>query len=147
MDVRQVFDDLVRFETELWNHLDARLRAECDVTLAAFNVMLVISQTSPCRVNDIAAALAITVGGASQAVDRFAAQGIIARQPNPEDRRSSIVVLTGTGRAALEHAQPVFDDELHARLAAPVSPRTLDVIATGLAALRAAIEQQPGRQA
>jgi DNA-binding MarR family transcriptional regulator len=147
MDVRQVFDNLVRFETELWNQLDVRLKAECDVTLAAFNVMLVVSQTSPCRVNDIATALAITVGGASQAVDRFTAQGIIARQPNPEDRRSSVVVLTETGRAALERTQPVFSDELHVRLAAPLSPQTLDVIASGLATLRTAIERQPGRQA
>jgi DNA-binding MarR family transcriptional regulator len=147
MDVRQVFDDLVRFETELWNQVDARLRAECDVTLAAFNVMLAVSQASPCRVNDIATALAITVGGASQAVDRFAAQGIITRQPNPEDRRSSIVVLTGTGWEALERAKPVFDDELQARLVVPVSPGTLDVIATGLAALRTAIEQEPGSPA
>lgn len=147
MDIRQVFDDLVRFETELWNQVDARLQAECDVTLAALNVLLVVSRISPCRVSDIAAALALTAGGASQAVDRFTAQGIIARQPNPNDRRSSVVVLTGTGRAALERAQPVFDDELQGRLAAPVSPQTLDVIAAGLATLRTAIEQLPGRQA
>jgi DNA-binding MarR family transcriptional regulator len=143
MDVRQVFDDLVRFETELWNRIDGRLRAECDVTLGAFNVMLVVSRTSPCRVNDIATDLAITVGGASQAVDRFVAQGIIARRPNPEDRRSSVVDLTGTGRAALDRATPVFDDELKVCLAAPVSTGMLDAIGTGLAALRAAIALRP----
>ena len=88
MDLRQVFDDLVRFETVLWGALDQRLRRECGVTLGSLNVMMVIDSTPQCRVYDIAAALAITVGGTSQAVDRLQAAGWCRRRPNPEDRRS-----------------------------------------------------------
>ncbi len=70
-DLRQVFDDLVRFETILWGAVDARLQEECGVGLASLNAMLVIDATPLCRVHDIARAVAITVGGASQAVDRL----------------------------------------------------------------------------
>lgn len=94
MDLRQVFDDLVRFETDLWNEIDARLRREADLSLGSFNVMLVVERTDNCRVNEIAAALSITIGGASQAVDRLEKTGLCARRPNPADRRSSIIRLT-----------------------------------------------------
>ena len=69
-DLRQVFDDLVRFETILWGVVDGRLQEECGISLASLNGMLVIDATPLCRVHDIAQAVAITVGGASQAVDR-----------------------------------------------------------------------------
>ena len=93
-DLRQVFDDLVRFETILWGAIDARLQEECGIGLASLNAMLVIDATPLCRVHDIARAVAITVGGASQAVDRLESAGLCARRANPSDRRSSIVELT-----------------------------------------------------
>ena len=74
--------------------------------------MQVIASTPSCRVQDIARAVAITVGGASQAVDRLEAAGRCVRHPNPDDRRSSILDLTPSGRELLNTAEVVFDQEL-----------------------------------
>ncbi|MFJ9246649.1 MarR family winged helix-turn-helix transcriptional regulator [Streptomyces sp. NPDC101776] len=137
MDLRQVFDDLVRFETDLWNGIDARLRQECEVTLGGLNVMLVVERAGSCRVNDIAAALSITVGGASQAVDRLERLGHCTRRPHPADRRSSIVELTAAGRELVDEAGPVLDRELATRLAAPLPDTALAHLAGTLAVLRA----------
>ncbi len=112
MDLRQLFDDLVRFETDLWNGVDAALRQACDLPLGSFNVMLVVDGVHACRVNDIAERLSITIGGASQAVDRLQARGLCERHANPADRRSSVVALTPAGVEALRQAGPVFDAEL-----------------------------------
>ncbi|MEV6794413.1 MarR family transcriptional regulator [Streptomyces sp. NPDC051320] len=138
MDLRQVFDDLVRFETDLWNEIDARLRRDGKVPLGSLNVMLVVERTPNCRVNDIAAALSITIGGASQAVDRLQTRGLCARQPNPSDRRSSIVQLTSAGAELTQSAGRLFDQELAARLAAPLSQSELGHLAAALTTLRAA---------
>ena len=138
IDLRRVFDDLVRFETILWNAVDARLQRECGVSLSSLNAMLVIASTPSCRVHDIANAVAITVGGASQAVDRLEAAGHCVRRPNPRDRRSSIVELTRAGQKLLGDAGAVFDQELEAFLRAPVSETSLAQLATTLASLRAA---------
>ena len=108
-DLRQVFDDLVRFETILWGAIDGRLQEERGISLASLNCMLVIDATPLCRVHDIARAVAITVGGASQAVDRLESAGLCARRANPSDRRSSIVELTPEGTELLRVAAPVFD--------------------------------------
>ncbi|WP_030906860.1 MarR family winged helix-turn-helix transcriptional regulator [Streptomyces sp. NRRL F-5126] len=138
MDARRVFDDLVRFETDLWNGIDARLRRDADLSLGNLNVMLVLDRAGDCRVNDIAAALSITIGGASQAVDRLERSGMCERRPNPADRRSSIVRLTGAGAALTRDAGRIFDEELATRIAAPLTATQLGDLATALTALRAA---------
>jgi DNA-binding MarR family transcriptional regulator len=138
-ELRRVFDNLVRFETMLWDAVDERLKAECDVTLSTVNVMLVIDATPDCRVLDIAEALAITVGGTSQAVDRLEKAGGCVRRPHPSDRRSSIVELTPAGLAMLRRAEPVFDAELARLLEIPLPGRNLTRFAEALAALRSSL--------
>ena len=138
MDLRQVFDDLVRFETELWNSLDATLVKECGVALGTFNALLIVNETPACRVNDLAAALSITVGGASQAVDRIEARGLLVRVPNPANRRSSLLELTAAGRTALASASDVFDRELSAWFSAPLGAAATARFAEDLTTLRAA---------
>jgi DNA-binding MarR family transcriptional regulator len=135
-DLRRVFDDLVRFETILWNTIDARMQRECGVSLSNLNAMLVIESTPSCRVNDIARAVAITVGGASQAVDRLEAANLCARRPNPHDRRSSVVELTPTGQELVTSAGAVFDQELEAALRVPLAERSLSQLAAALATVR-----------
>lgn len=137
-DVRQVFDDLVRFETILWNALDRRLQDDCGISLGSLNTMLVIDAVQLCRVYDIASSLAITVGGASQAVDRLEAAGWCERRPNPADRRSSIVALTARGQQLLETGGAVFDAELELRLREPLSVSALTQFGRTLGALRRA---------
>src|SRR4030088_3160529 len=135
MDLRRVFDDLVRFETDLWNEIDARLQQECALPLGSMNVMLVIERTQTCRVNDIATALSITVGGASQAVDRLQKNGECARRPPPAAPRPlSIVELTPTGQGLLNTAGPIFDQELERRLGAALSDTALGHLGAALAA-------------
>jgi DNA-binding MarR family transcriptional regulator len=135
-DLRQVFDDLVRFETILWGVVDGRLQEECGVSLASLNGMLVIDATPLCRVHDIARAIAITVGGASQAVDRLESAGLCVRRANPSDRRSSIVELTPEGMELLATAAPVFDSELDRLLRTPLPGTALTQLADALSTLR-----------
>lgn len=146
-DLRQVFDDLVRFETILWGVIDARLQEEFGVGLASLNGMLVIDATPQCRVQDIARAVAITVGGASQAVDRLESAGLCARRANPSDRRSSIVELTPEGTELLRTAAPAFDRELDRLLRAPLPATALTQLAGILGVLRRSAVTQEGTPA
>ena len=138
VDLKVLFSQLIRFETELWNAVDARLRLELDLPLSRFEPMQVISRHEACRVQDIAAELAITVGGTSKLVDRIEASGHCRRRANPDDRRSSLVELTPAGRRLLTKATRVFDDELQNRLASGVSERSLQQFSSTLGHLRAA---------
>jgi DNA-binding MarR family transcriptional regulator len=137
-DLQQLFSELIRFETELWNAVDARLRAESGLQLTWFEPMQVISRRPGCRVYDIADELSITVGGTSKLVDRIEAAGYCRRRPNPGDRRSSIIQLTPAGKRLLARATRAFADELELRLGSAVAPRSLEQFSTTLAKLRAA---------
>ena len=106
--------------------------------------MLVIDATPLCRVHDIARAVAITVGGASQAVDRLESAGLCARRANPSDRRSSIVELTPQGKELLRTAAPVFDRELDRLLRDPLPGTALTHLADALSTLRRSAATQAG---
>ena len=135
VDLKKLFSELIRFETEIWNAIDARLRAEFDLPLSRFEPMQVMSRRDLCRVQDIAEQLIITVGGASKLVDRIEDCGYCSRRANPEDRRSSIVELTPTGKRILAKATLVFEEELQSWLGV-LPERSLHQLATTLARLR-----------
>jgi DNA-binding MarR family transcriptional regulator len=137
-DLEQVFSEVVRLETEVWNAADARLRADFDLPLSRYEPMRVIERRGTCRVNDIAAELVITIGGTSKLIDRIEASGHCRRRPNPEDGRSSIIELTPSGRRLLAKAKLALDDELTAHLGAVLSPHALRQFAATLTKLRAA---------
>jgi DNA-binding MarR family transcriptional regulator len=142
-DLPALFNELVRFEIELWNVVDARLRADCGLMLSRFEPMRVISRHSPCRVQDIVDDLSITVGGASKLVDRIEAAGHCRRRPNPTDRRSPVIELTPAGRRLLATATASFEAELHDRLGSTVSATVLQRFASTLTRLRRGLTPEP----
>ena len=139
LDLRFLFSELVRLETELWNAVEGRLRADFGVTLPMFEFLQVISRTPACRVQDIAAELSITVGGTSKVVDRIEASGYVARSANPGDRRSSIIKLTPAGKRLLPKLTAAVDDELRGRLGTGVPDRSLLQLTKTLTRLRTAV--------
>ncbi len=101
------FDILVRYETELWNHLDRRLAEAGAISLAQLEALRVIHRRTDCRVQEVSRDLAITVGAASKLVDRLERAGLAERRPNPSDRRSTLLRLTADGTAALGRADAI----------------------------------------
>jgi MarR family transcriptional regulator, organic hydroperoxide resistance regulator len=136
--LRRLFNDIIRFEIELWNAVDARLKSEFELPLTHFEPMSVIKRLPGCRVYDIATELGITTGGTSKLVDRIEARGYCRRLPNPADRRSSLLELTPEGQRILAEAGVAFDQELQRWLGAAVPERTLRQFAATLTRLRTA---------
>ena len=138
--MKRLFSELVRLETELWDAVERRLRADHDLPLPQFEFMQVIARTPNCRVQDIAAELSITVGGTSKIVDRIEAAGRCARRANPDDRRSSIIELTPVGKRLLAKASVTFEDELRKRLGSALSHGSSVQFTKTLTRLRAAVK-------
>jgi DNA-binding MarR family transcriptional regulator len=137
-ELRGLFNDIIRFEIELWNAIDDRLKTEFALPLTHFEPMAVIDRIPGCRVYDIATELGITTGGTSKLVDRIEASGYCRRLPNPADRRSSLLELTAEGKRIFAEAGVAFDDELERLLGAAVPERTLRQFGATLSRLRAA---------
>jgi DNA-binding MarR family transcriptional regulator len=137
-ELLDLFHQLVRFETELWNAVDARLRADFDLPLTRLEPMQIIARHPSCRVNDIAEELSITIGGTSKLVDRIEAAGYCIRRANPDDGRSSVIELTAAGRRLLTKAIKAFEDELETRIGSVVSARSLQQLHSSIVKLRGA---------
>lgn len=136
-DLKGLYHQLVRFETELWAVVDARLRRECELPLTWFEILQSLGRHPRPRVQDLATEFVITVGGTSKVVDRIEQAGLLRRVANPTDRRSSLLELTRRGRERLADAVPVFEDELALRFRALAGGAELDRLEAGLRLLRA----------
>ena len=107
------FDMLVRYETDLWNSVDRELARRGAVGLAALQGLRVIRRRSPsCRVHEVSVELGITIGAASKVVDRLERDDLAVRMPNPDDRRSSLVVLTSEGERVCHEGEAAVASSL-----------------------------------
>jgi DNA-binding MarR family transcriptional regulator len=145
-DLTSLFTDLVRAETRLYNRIDARLRAEHDISLGSLEFLRIIGRRETCRVYDIAREVDITVGATSKAVDRLEARGWVERRANPDDRRSSLLLLTPAGERVLAAAAPTFEAAMASHVEG-LPPPTVAHLAEGLSAWRRRLEgdsSEPG---
>ena len=101
-----------------------------------------MTTTPSCRVQDVAAALGITVGAVSKLVDRLEAADLCVRRAHPDDRRSSLLDATDAGREAAAAADVAVRDELARRLDS-LSVRDLDRVATLLGSIRVSMSVEP----
>ncbi|GGS89682.1 transcriptional regulator [Streptomyces cinerochromogenes] len=131
VDLPGFFADLVRCETRLYNALNDRLRERHGIVTSQFEFLRFLRDHPGARVADIAAEFAIGVGATSKSADRLEKQGWIVRQPNPSDRRSSLLALTDDGSQLVYAAERTFTDGLTTLIA-----DTLDG-PSGAAAVRA----------
>src|SRR3954451_10049137 len=138
-DLPALFADLVRLEIELWDAVEARLRAELGVGLATAQTLAVVATVEDCRVHDIVRGLSITVGGASKTVDRLERHGLVVRRPHPSDRRSSVLALPRAGPATHANAQRLIATEREASIGGVLSQRALDQLQRPIAKLLAAL--------
>lgn len=116
-DATDFFGALVRYQIDLWNALDAALQQAQGVSLGRFQALRVLHEHGGNgRVQDVAADLAITIGAASKLVDRLERDGAARRDPNPSDRRSSLIALTPEGRRVHDAGSTTLEAALRVNL-------------------------------
>jgi DNA-binding MarR family transcriptional regulator len=137
----RLLDDLVRVEVRLYTLLDARLRDRHGHGLGRIDLLRTVAEVPGCRVSDVVRRLGITVGAASKGVERQVRDGLVRREANPEDGRSSLLALTPAGQQVLDEVLPALDREVAAVLRGTGVPDgDLAHLAHVLSAVRGALE-------
>jgi DNA-binding MarR family transcriptional regulator len=134
--------ELIRVEIALWDRVNARLQQSHDLPLAFFEPLHLLARgrEDSMRVGDLARGLRITVGGTSKLVDRMVEAGLIAREPDPADRRASRVALTTAGKRKLNAAVKSYEAEVASILNGVLSSREQQQIGDYVSRLLSSID-------
>lgn len=141
IDIPGFFSDLVRCETRLYNALNDRLRERHGIVTSQFECLRFLRDHPGSRVVDVAAEFAAGIGAISKGVDRLERQGWVVRQPNPADRRSSLLALTDDGLRLLATAEETFAERVAELVGAALDDSAVSAVAQALAQLRSVLER------
>lgn len=98
--------------------IDADLRAESNLTLDDYEVLVHLSEAPDRRIrmSELADRVVQSKSRLTQRIDRMVARGLVEREQCPEDRRGTFAVLTDEGLAVLEAAAPGHVDSVRRHL-------------------------------
>jgi len=119
--------------------LHAEVLAGCAVNARELAVLMLLDSREPESQQQAAGRLGVDRTTMVSLLDGLEGKGLLARQPDPADRRRNVVVLTDAGRQALGEATAA-SDEAERRLLAGLSATQ----AHQLRALLARVAARPG---
>ncbi|BBZ36484.1 MarR family transcriptional regulator [Mycolicibacterium confluentis] len=97
----------MRVQLRLSYEMNRQLQADSGLSLADYDVLVALSdEDQGMRVSDLAAQIGWERSRLSHQLRRMEERGLTERRPNAEDRRTTNVVLTATGRRAIVEAAP-----------------------------------------
>jgi DNA-binding MarR family transcriptional regulator len=102
-----VIADWQRVTHRLLTLVDAEL-GDLGLSAAETNVLAALGDAEARTIRRISEATAQPPSTLTGLLDRLERRGLVERRPNPEDRRSTLVLLTPRGREAAERVQAAF---------------------------------------
>lgn len=112
------------------------------LSLTDFKILETVLHTGPLTPSRLGQDIGLTRGSVTSAVDRLAAKGLVAREPNTADARSSLVKLTPAGAAAIESAWNVHTAEVERVLGNTFTPEEMAVLLKLLGRLRRTVRKE-----
>jgi DNA-binding MarR family transcriptional regulator len=111
------------------------------LTAAEFDVLATLRRSGkPYRLkpNELSRALLLSTGGTSNVVNHLVSEGLVERESDPDDGRSTLISLTPKGSGLVEDALRA-NSVAHAEVFADVPPAVLNAAATALRELSSAM--------
>jgi len=139
-DLPLLLSRLIAAQVELFDVVDGRLRAEAGMPLVTLLPLRIVRATPGCRVQDLAAGLGLSVGGASKSADRLERRGWLRRVSHPSDRRSLVLELTTDGVAAAAAGDSLVDAVMRERVIPALGAAEAERLSSDLARLRRSIQ-------
>jgi DNA-binding MarR family transcriptional regulator len=119
-----------------------RALARVGLPLTWYDVLLVTNaaQDRRLRMTELGKQAVVSRERVSRVVTELEAAGLVQRQPNPDDRRSSFAAITPEGRRRLREAAPVYLQAVRDHYLAHLSASEVKALARALAKVVAAEE-------
>ncbi|MEV0252588.1 MarR family transcriptional regulator [Nocardia sp. NPDC050712] len=88
------------------------------------------------RMTDLATQTSLSTSGVTRLVDRLSTAGLVRRELDPSDRRSSYAVLTDAGQRRLEDVLPAYIAAIEQWFTGLLTPAQLDGLTSALRIIR-----------
>ncbi len=141
----RLFSCKILIETEIRR----RLRDNFDITLPRFDLMAQLDKApAGMKLGELSQRLMVSNGNITGLVDRLMAQGLLDRQPAPDDRRAQLVKLTVEGRRsfrAMAASHEAWIAEIFADLSAGDRSALMHLLGKAKASTRKAIAGAAGQ--
>ena len=134
-----VVTSIMRLQQLFLSRADAVLRP-FGLTFARYEVLMLLSfsRKGVLPLGKIGERLQVNAASVTNAVNRLEADGLVARQSNPDDGRGTLARLTPAGRRRAAQATDVMNNQVFSDLG--VSPTTVGRLFGQLAELRRAAD-------
>jgi DNA-binding MarR family transcriptional regulator len=139
----EVDRDLVESLRLAVGRLARRLRQqnEGEITASQFSALSSIAHYGPITLGRLASVERLRPPSVTRVVTSLEESGLVARRPDPDDRRVCRVEVTGLGRDLLERSRTRKDAYLATRLAT-LAPRELAVLRKATPVLERLLEEE-----
>ena len=125
---------LLRAHAGVLQRLEHEMRIERHLPLSWYDVLLSLSRERRpgLRMQDLAEAVVLSRTRVSRVVDEMERAGLVQREPNPSDGRSTMVSMTRTGRTAFRDAATVYVRGISGHFANLLTTEELACVRTAL---------------
>jgi len=106
-EFRQLMFELMGLHNQMQRHSDQFARY-IGTNNAQFHMIMIMAETPDLTVSQIAQIMNVTSQFVTIEVGRLIRKGIVGKQPNPSDRRSSFLNLTPKGKNLVRELAPVL---------------------------------------
>jgi DNA-binding MarR family transcriptional regulator len=103
---QQVWRAYLEMVSRLQTAMHRQLQHDCELSLSDYDVLVVLSEQGPLRINELGEVLGWEQSRLSHQLRRMRGRGLVVRHGSDDDRRGATVELTDGGRAALDTAAP-----------------------------------------
>jgi len=129
-----VWATFLRTHAAVLQRLEPEMADAVDLPLSWYDVLLEL-RSAPgqrLRMQELGARVVLSRTRVSRIVDAMVDAGLVARAPDPTDRRATFAVLTTSGRAAFRRAAPVYLGGIRAHFTSHLSHGELKALGASL---------------
>lgn len=102
VDAMLVSFTLVRAANRIQQDLEVNVHRPAGITWAAFRVLFAVSAVGPITPAQLAHLSSVSAASISSVLNTLERNGLVKREPSPEDGRSVVVTLTSSGRRVID---------------------------------------------
>ena len=134
------WEAILRVHALLLPRLERTVLAETGMSLTWYDVLLELNTGGGrLTMGQLGEQVVLSRSRVSRVVDELVVAGLVSREPNPDDRRSSFATLTADGRKKFLSVARVYGPAIE-REVGRIDDATLEKLAGGLNALLAAAQ-------